>query len=55
LDSARMILRMNYWFPDSSGTVGLEAHRYLRTIPAGAFTWDTATAPGAFSDTISAS
>jgi hypothetical protein len=52
LDSARLTVRVNYRFKDSAGTVGFAVHRFLRTLDS-KFTWDTADAPGAYSDTIS--
>ena len=53
LDSARLTFRINYRFKDSSGTVGIEAHRFRRAFSGSTFTWDTAAASGAYSDTVS--
>jgi hypothetical protein len=54
LDSARLTLHINYRFRDSSGIVGFEAHRFARGFSGTGFSWDTAAAAGAYSDTISA-
>jgi hypothetical protein len=55
VDSARLTFRINYRFKDSSGTVGIEAHRFSRAFSGSTFTWDTAAASGAYSDTVSGS
>lgn len=55
LDSAVLRLRIVYHFKDSSGFAGIEAHRFTRPFTAESFTWDTTTAAGAYSDTVSGS
>lgn len=55
LDSAVLRLRIVYHFKDSSGFAGIEAHRFTRPFTAENFTWDTTTAAGAYSDTVSGS
>ncbi len=53
LDSAKLTLRINYRFMDSSGIVGIEVRKFLHSFSGGKFTWDSTTTPGAYSDTIS--
>ena len=55
IDTATLSLRVNYRFKDSSGTAGFEVHKFLRSFTNSGFTWDTATAAGAYSDTVSGS
>ncbi len=52
IDSASLQLTIGYRFKDSAGTLAFEVHNLLRTFPQGKFLWDSAMAPGTYSDTI---
>ncbi len=53
IDSAVLSLPINYRFKDSSGTLGFEVHRMLLPFTGTTFTWDSTTASGVYSDTVS--
>src|SRR5262249_13833257 len=52
-DSAVLTFKINYRFKDSSGTVGIEAHRFSRNFTTAGFNWDSAAVSGSYSDTVS--
>ncbi|HTK80880.1 MAG TPA: hypothetical protein VL633_01170 [Bacteroidota bacterium] len=53
IDSAVITFKINYRFRDSSGTVGIEAHRFSRAFATTGFNWDSASVSGSYSDTVS--
>lgn len=53
IDSAVLNLHIVYRFKDSSGTLGFEVHRMTQAFTGTTFTWDSTTASGVYSDTVS--